>query len=110
MQRAAQRALHARACVPVPLQQDCALKRCRLRPRAQVDALDRVLTRLALTEDAALEAVLAKLLPRVIDQLKTPHATVRQARTRQHPNWMLRAPRTRACCLGWPRLLLRAAR
>ena len=94
----------------VPLQQGCALSAAARARALQVDALDRVLTRLALTEDAALEAVLAKLLPRVIDQLKTPHATVRQARTRQHPNWMPRAPRTRACCLRWPRLLLRAAR
>jgi hypothetical protein len=46
----------------------------------QVEALDRVLTRLALTEDGALEGVLGKLLPRVIDQLKTPHARVKQVR------------------------------
>ena len=39
-----------------------------------------MLTRLALTEDSALEAVLGKLLPRVIEQLKTPHARVKQAR------------------------------
>ena len=48
--------------------------------RAQVEALDRVLTRLALTEDGALEVVLAKLLPRVIEQLKTPHQRVKQVR------------------------------
>jgi hypothetical protein len=48
----------------------------------QVDALDRVLTRLALTEDGALEGVLAKLLPRVVDALKTPHPRARQARAR----------------------------
>jgi hypothetical protein len=46
----------------------------------QVEALDRVLTRLALTEDGALEGVLGKLLPRVIEQLKTPHQRVKQAR------------------------------
>ena len=47
---------------------------------AQVEALDRILTRLAMTEESALEGVLGKLLPRIIDQLKTQHARVRQAR------------------------------
>jgi proteasome component ECM29 len=46
----------------------------------EVEALERILTRLALTEDTALEALLAKLLPRILEKLATPHATVRQAR------------------------------
>ena len=33
-----------------------------------------------MTEESALEGVLGKLLPRIIDQLKTQHARVRQAR------------------------------
>jgi len=44
-----------------------------------VEALDRILTRLAMTEDGKLAAVLAKLLPRVLQQLSTPHARVRNA-------------------------------
>ena len=48
--------------------------------RVQVDALERILTRVALTEDAQLEGVLAKLLPRIIEKLATPHARVRNVR------------------------------
>ena len=43
-----------------------------------MDALERILTRVALTDDAQLEGVLAKLLPRIIEKLATPHARVRQ--------------------------------
>jgi Proteasome stabiliser len=46
----------------------------------QVSALERILTRVALTEDSQLEGVLSKLLPRVIEKLSTPHARVRQVR------------------------------
>ena len=37
--------------------------------RAKVQALDRILTRLALTDEAQLEKVLAKLLPAVISHM-----------------------------------------
>ncbi|KAK9834910.1 hypothetical protein WJX81_007994 [Elliptochloris bilobata] len=43
----------------------------------EVAALDRVLTRLALTEEDSLEKILGKLLPVVIGQLKTPHQATR---------------------------------
>ncbi|KAK9810293.1 hypothetical protein WJX72_008148 [[Myrmecia] bisecta] len=44
----------------------------------EVASLDRVLTRLAMTEESSLEKVLTKLLPLVIDQLKSPHEATRK--------------------------------
>jgi len=42
----------------------------------ELDELDRVLTRLALTEEANLEKVVKKLLPLAVDRLSTPHKAV----------------------------------
>ena len=62
----------------------------------EVAALDRVLTRLVLTGDVALQPVLAKLLPGALEQLATPHGGVR-AKTLEllsHVNKRLRAAPT----------------
>lgn len=44
----------------------------------EVAALDRLLTRLALTEDSQLEKVLKKLLPLVISRLQSEHHPTKQ--------------------------------
>ncbi|KXZ47234.1 hypothetical protein GPECTOR_37g240 [Gonium pectorale] len=44
----------------------------------EVAGLDRVLTRLALTDDDKLQPVLTRLIPAVLDQLKSPHDAVRK--------------------------------
>lgn len=46
--------------------------------QAEVDALDRILTRLALTDESQLEALLSKLLPMVIERLSHPEEPIRK--------------------------------
>ena len=62
----------------------------------EVASLDRVLTKLALTDEDKLERVLSKLLPRVIEQLSTLHDGTRKKVRRHIPlfwmEWIIRRP------------------
>eukprot|EP00873_Tetraselmis_striata_P043262 jgi/Tetstr1/463526/TSEL_008405.t1 len=59
-------------------------------PAAEVAALDRVLGRLAMTEEAQLEKVLSKLLPLVIEKLKLPGAQKKVMEILTHTNNRIR--------------------